>query len=136
MRAVHKRYLRELMTAMATYVLLVFFAKWALHHVESLPLRALVAVSPMLPIALTLRAMFRVILGQDELERRIDLESIALAAAATAAGFLGYGLLMNADVVPHADGDAVALWVFPALMGGFGLGKCLVVARRYRGGGE
>lgn len=136
MRAVHKRYLRELFLAMAAYVLFIFFAKWALHHIDNLPLRAFVAILPVLPVVLALLAIFRVILGQDELERRIDLESIALGAAITGAGFLGYGLLLNADVIPHADADAVALWVFPALMVGFGLVKCLIVARRYRGDGE
>ena len=133
MRAVHKRYFRELFATMAAYVLLLFCSVWVLPKVDSTPLKAVIALLPMLPLVLAMFAILRVILGQDELERRVDLESIAVGAAVTGLGFSTYALLMSADVLSHIDGSALAFWVLPTLMGTFGLAKCLFLSRYYYG---
>ena len=85
----------------------------------------------LLPIVLLIRAMVRVLRDQDELERRIDLEAVAIAAMSTAFGFFSFGLLPLADIGWHVRGDAVAIWVMPCLFAIFGIAKPLV-ARRYR----
>ena len=132
MRAVHKRYLREFWPAMAAYVVLLLGSVWLLRHLESTPLRVLATLVPVIPIVFVLRAMFRVIRDQDELERRIDLESIVAAGAVVGLGFFTYGLLLSANVLPQPRAETVAIWVLPALFACFGIAKCLV-GLYYRG---
>jgi len=131
MRVVHKRYLREILPAMAVYVVVLFVSVNLMPKLASPGWRTAVALLPMAPIILAIRAMVRVIRDQDELERRIDLEAIALGSAATGIGFFAYGLLLNAASVPAVPVGALTFWVLPSLFGGFGLSKCLLV-RRYR----
>ncbi|TCV92308.1 hypothetical protein EC912_10713 [Luteibacter rhizovicinus] len=124
MRAVHKRYLREFIPAMVGYVVLIFGSVWMLKRVDTGWLRAAITLLPIIPIAFVIRAMVRVIRDQDELERRIDLEAIAIAGALSGFGFFSYGLLLNAGTLPAPPAEAVAIWVMPVLMGTFGIVKC------------
>ena len=129
MRAVHKRYLREFLPAMLAYVVLIVLSGLLLPKTAGLPWRVALAL---LPIVLAIRAMVRVLHDQDELERRIDLESFAIAAMATGFGFFSFGLLLLADVGWQVRGGAVAIWVMPCLFMTFGLAKLLVVWRYRR----
>lgn len=131
MREVHKRYLREFLPAMAGYVLLILLFGTLVLKTESTLLRAVLAVLPLLPILLVIRALVRVIRDQDELERRIDLEAIAISAMTTGFGFFSFGLLLSADIGWKVPPDAVAIWVMPCLFGTFGIAKCLI-SWRYR----
>jgi hypothetical protein len=131
MRPVHVRYLREFFPAMAGYVVLMMVSGTLVPRMESIAARVALAALPLLPIALLVRAMVRVLRDQDELERRIDLEAIAIAAMSTAFGFFSFGLLPLADIGWHVSGDTVAIWVMPCLFAIFGIAKPLV-ARRYR----
>ncbi|EIL98843.1 hypothetical protein [Rhodanobacter thiooxydans] len=132
MRAVHKRYLREFLPAMLAYVVLIVLSGLLLPKTAGLPWRVALALLPLLPIVLAIRAMVRVLRDQDELERRIDLESFAIAAMATGFGFFSFGLLLLADVGWQVRGGAVAIWVMPCLFVTFGLAKLLVVWRYRR----
>jgi len=131
MRAVHKRYLREFFPAVLGYVVLILMYGVLVPRTGSLAARAVLAILPLLPIVLLIRAMVRVIRDQDELERRIDLEAIAIAAMSTAFGFFSFGLLLSAGIGWKVAPDTVAIWVLPCLFGTFGIAK-LFVARRYR----
>jgi cadmium resistance protein CadD (predicted permease) len=131
MRAVHKRYLREFFPAMLGYVVLILMYGVLVPRTGSVATRAVLAILPLLPIVLLIRAMIRVIRDQDELERRIDLEAIAIAAMSTAFGFFSFGLLLSAGIGWKVAPDAVAIWVLPCLFGTFGIAK-LFVAWRYR----
>lgn len=131
MRAVHKRYLGEFFPAMLGYVVLILMYGVLVPRTGSLAARAVLAILPLLPIVLLIRAMVRVIRDQDELERRIDLEAIAIAAMSTAFGFFSFGLLLSAGIGWKVAPDTVAIWVLPCLFGTFGIAK-LFVARRYR----
>ncbi|QWT19910.1 hypothetical protein KPL74_19450 [Bacillus sp. NP157] len=126
MRAVHKRYLREFFPAMFAYVVLILGSVYWLRTLDGTLARAVVTIVPVIPIAFVIRAMVRVIRDQDEFERRIDLEAIAIAGALGCFGFLTYGFLLNAKVLPEPTGATVAIWVFPVLMGLFGIIKCAV----------
>ncbi|MHB1058397.1 MAG: hypothetical protein ACYC0F_11040 [Rhodanobacter sp.] len=131
MREVHRRYLREFLPAMAAYaVLIVVFGMFA-SGIGSVAWRVALALVPLLPILLAIRAMVRVLRDQDELERRIDLESFAIAAMATGFGFFSFGLLLMAGIGWNVRGEAVAIWVMPCLFASFGIAK-LLVARHYR----
>jgi hypothetical protein len=125
MRAVHKRYLREFFPAMAAYMVMIFGSASLLPSIESTPLRVLVTLAPVIPVIFVLRAMFRVIRDQDELERLIDLSSTAAAGAITGIGYFSYGLLLGAKVLPQPHAETVAIWVMPALFFSFGIAKCL-----------
>ena len=126
MRAVHKRYLREFFPAMGAYMVLIFLSVYWLRTLEGTAARAVVTLLPALPIAFVIRAMVRVIRDQDEFERRIDLESIAIAGGIGSFGFFTYGMLLSARVVTAPPAEAVAIWVLPVLMGCFGICKCAV----------
>lgn len=132
LRAVHRRYLREFLPAMLAYVVLIVLYGVLVPRIESLPWRIVLALLPLLPIVLVIRAIVRVIRDQDELERRIDLEAIAIAAMSAGFGYFSFGLLLSAGVGWAVDPAAVAIWVMPCLFAGFGVAK-LLVARRYRG---
>ena len=92
--------------------------------------RPVIALLPVLPIIFVMRAMVRVIRDSDELERRIELEAVAISALLVGTGFFSAGLLASANVIALA-GDSVAVWVLPALCGIYGIAKCWAV-RRYR----
>lgn len=124
MRAVHKRYLREFFPAMAGYVVLLFLSVWWLKTLDGTLARTVVTLLPAVPIAFVIRAMVRVIRDQDELERRIDLEAIAIAGGIGGFGFFTYGLLLNAKVLEPPTAATIAVWVFPILIGLFGIAKC------------
>jgi hypothetical protein len=132
MRAVHKRYLREFFPAMGAYVVLLFLSVYWLRTLEGTTARAVVTLLPALPIAFVIRAMVRVIRDQDEFERRIDLESIAIAGGIGSFGFFTYGMLLSARVITAPPAEAVAIWVLPVLLGCFGICKC-AVRLYYRG---
>jgi hypothetical protein len=136
MRAVHKRYHRELFPAMIIYVVLLLGSIWLLRRIDDLWLRTVVTLLPVLPLLLVVRAILRVIRGQDELERRIDLESIATSTALTTTGFFAYGLLLNAKVVPEVDGATMAIWVWPVVCFCYGLAKVLYIGPLYRSSSE
>lgn len=131
MRAVHKRYLREFLPAMSAYVLLVLLYGILMPKTEGVTWRIMLAVVPLLPVVLVIRAIVRVIRDQDELERRIDLEAIAIAAVATGFGYFSLGFLLNAGVGLKVAPASVAIWVMPCLFASYGVAK-LLVARRYR----
>lgn len=131
MRAVHKRYLREFIPAMSAYVLLMLVYGVLMRRAEGVPWRIVLAVLPLLPVVLVIRAIVRVIRDQDELERRIDLEAIAIAATSTGFGYFTFGFLLNADVGLEIAPASIAIWVMPCLFASYGVAKLLVI-RRYR----
>lgn len=130
-RIIHRRYNRELGLALCMYVILLVGAVTALRTLDGTVARAAVTLLPVLPVVLMIRAMVRLIRAQDELERRIVLEAIAVSTAATGAGFFTFGMLLNAEVIPAPAPAGVAIWVLPVLMFVFGVTRC-VVSWRYR----
>lgn len=132
MRPVQKRYLIEFFPAIAAYMVVLFGSFWVLRHFAGLGMatRSALALLPMVPIALVARAIVRVIRDSDELERRIDLEAAAIAGLVVGLGFFSLGLLASGKVI-ELDGSAVAIWVFPALCGTYGIAKAWA-SRRFR----
>lgn len=95
-KRVGKAYLRELMGALAIYMLLLFAAiRWGRPLEEGL-LRTLVLLSPMIGFGLALWAIVRHVGRIDEYVRMRLLESVALAAAITAGLTFSYGFLETA----------------------------------------
>ena len=128
--ALQRRYTREMLFGMGSYTLLLFVSLLWLREVESPGSRALIALLPVAPIALVLRAMVRFIRGFDELQQRIELEAICIAAALVSFAYMTGGFLQAARVI-DVPSSAAMLWVFPLVCGTYGVAKS-VVARRYR----
>lgn len=128
MRAVRKRYLREFVPAIAGCAVLIVMSGFLAPVTGSLPVRI---VLTLLPVLLAICAAVRVLRDQDEPERRIDLESFAIAPMVTGFGFFSFGLLQLADVGWQLRGGAVVIRVLPCLFASFGIAK-LLVSRRHR----
>jgi hypothetical protein len=129
---VRRRYLREFIPAMLGYIAMLVLSLHWLRHIDAgeAALRAVVALLPIPPIALALRAIVRRIRDSDELQRRIELESISIATATISLLYMAGAFLQLAQVIDLAAGDAM-LWVFPLVCLVYGLVKS-VVARRFQ----
>ena len=125
-----RRYTRELMLAMGAYVLVLFASIHLLRHVDAPVARALIALLPVPPIALALRAMVRYVRDVDEMQQRIELEAVSLATAFVSLVYMSAGFLQAARVIDVAAAAAL-IWLFPLVCFTYGLAKA-VVSRRYR----
>ena len=94
------------------------------------PLRALVALAPLPPIAAALRAIVRYIRDADEMQQRIELEAVCVATALVSLLYMAGGFLQAAKVI-DVPAAAAMIWMFPLVCFTYGLAK-VVVARRYR----
>ncbi|QNN45253.1 hypothetical protein H9L17_08350 [Thermomonas brevis] len=125
-----RRYLRALWPIMVGYSLTLFLSIWLVKRgIESVPLRAAVAVLPALAIALLMRAALRYLREIDELQRRIETEAIGIASLLVSLVYFAGGLLQKAKVI-HLDAAAAMIWVFPLLCAIYGIAK-MVLTRRY-----
>jgi len=124
-----RRYIAEFVPAMAVYFALMLFV-WPLHKsTEATWLKALIALTPALPIAAIAISMFRYVTASDEFMQRLHLQALALAAGVVAVVSMALGFLATAKVV-NLDGS-VLLLVAPGLM--LVYGPTLAWAkRRYR----
>lgn len=128
-----RRYLRWLLVSMSMYASLLVTSLFALRAIpaEALALRAGVGLLPVLPLLLLVWAFARYIREADEMQRQIELQSVALAAMVTGVGFMVAGFLASAGVFV-LKGDLVAILVLPALFGSYGIAKAFV-QRSYAG---
>ena len=125
-----KRYLRALWPILVGYSISVFLSVWLIKRgIESVPLRALVAVLPALALLLMMRAALRYLREIDELQRRIETEAIGIASLLVSLAYFAGGLLQKAKVV-DIDSAAAMIWVFPLLCAIYGIAK-MVLTRRY-----
>lgn len=127
--ALRKRYTREVMLAMLGYVVLLVVSILLLKRVDGTLLRALIALLPVPPMMLVLRAMIRYIRDVDELQQRIELEAVSFATAFVSLVYLTGGFLQSAKVIDVPSNMAM-IWVFPMVSLAYGLAKA-VIARRY-----
>lgn len=109
---VGRRYVRELALTMTGYVLVLAASLWLLKRIDPPLLRAAVALAPLLPICLALCAMLRYLRALDELQQRIELQSLAIATGLVSMLYMAGGLLQSAGLLEVAAGDAM-IWVFP-----------------------
>jgi hypothetical protein len=121
-----RRYLAEFGGAMTAYVLVLFSTVWVLNTFPEGQWRYAVAVLPVLPVILVLWAVQRQIARLDELQRRVQLEGLALACMGTAVLTFTYGFLEGVGL-PHLNW----VWVLPLMFALWGLGAALA-ARRYQ----
>ena len=121
-----RRYRIETLTAGAAYAVVLVASIELLKQGLSGPTRILLALSPMVPAAFMIRAVFRQVTQMDELQRRIQTEAFAIAGAGTAFLGLTYSFL-EGDAGFPAIGSWWA-WVSLAMI--FAVAR-MVLARRY-----
>ena len=124
-----RRYFRDVIPAMVGYIAVMLVWKKLLGWVESPALRVLVALLPALLILWIMRAFVRYVAGADELQRRIELESGAVAGLVVSAVYMAAGFLQTANLI-DVPSKVAMLWVFPLLCFTYGISK-VFVARRY-----
>ena len=126
-----RRYIRALWPIMIAYSLSLFGSIWLIKRgIDSVPLRAAVAIVPALAILLFMGAALRYLREVDELQRRIETEAIGIAAMTVSFLYFAGGLLDKAKVIT-VDAAAAMIWVFPMTMLVYGIAKFFAV-RRYR----
>lgn len=126
-----RQYLRRMMPAMFAYVILLPISMFLIRRgIDQVFVRALVALLPVLPIALILFAFIEYVRNVDEFQRKVELESIGIAALVVSLGYMSAGFLQLAKVI-HFDAGAAMIWVFPVLSISYGFGKLLAL-RRYQ----
>ena len=133
MTAAESRYTRRLMITMAAYIGVLLASILLLKGIAAdWPplLKALLAVMPVIPIALVGKIFIDYLGECDEMIRRIELEAIGMSSLIVGLLFMAAGFLMQAKVFT-LGGGTVAIWVFPLLCGIYGLTKWLAI-RRYR----
>ncbi|MFI2667686.1 hypothetical protein [Micromonospora carbonacea] len=122
-----KRYARNMTAAMAAYVGVLV---GTLIGLRALPddslLRYVLAPLPVLPAVGLVIAFVRYLRDIDELQRRIQLEALAIAFGASALISFCYGFLENAGL-PRLS----AIWIGPAMVMLWGLSSGFV-SRRFR----
>ena len=121
-----KRYLKEFLTAMAAYSVVVPISAWMLGGHEHTPLGYCIAFLPIIPSAFALWAFLRFFRGLDELQRRIQLEAVAFSFLATCLITLTWAFQQNAGL-PRFD----VSWVAPLLIMLWSL-SLAIAKRRYQ----
>lgn len=127
--ALTRRYYREFAPPMAAYVVVMMGWKRVLAAIDATWLRVVVALLPALLIAVTIRALARYVRDSDELQRRIELESVGLAAGLVGAGYVTAAFLQSAKLIA-VDAASAMHWVFPSLCLCYGVVR-IVITRRY-----
>ncbi len=125
--------LRNCFFAAVVYLATTWICVWLLKHSladAALPLRALIGVLPVIPTLFMIGFVVRLVRASDELQRRIDLEALAIASIAVGLGCLALSLLIRADVIALSAHDGL-IWVFPAQALAYALAR-IWASRRYQ----
>ena len=101
-----RRYTIEFSLAMVAYIVVLFGTRIYFRTLTG-PLETAVALVPVVPVICVFIAGLRFLMNTDEFHRRIQVESLAIAGAATALAALTYGFV-EGDPLPHPS----AFWTF------------------------
>lgn len=116
-------------TAGRSYVVVMLFWRYLLTHVNPDWARVLIALLPAVLVVLVIRAVARFVRDSDEMQRRIELEAIAIAAGLVSGAYMTAGFLQAAQLI-DIPASAAMLWVFPLLCAIYGISK-VINARRF-----
>jgi hypothetical protein len=116
-----RRYQRQLFLMTVAYLVVLFAAVEILKHVPVGPLRYVIALAPLVPVALLVPIVVRYFRETDEFERRLQTESLAIAAGVTAMLSVTYGFL-EVGGLPHPS----AWWTWCILMISWAIARPIV----------
>ena len=98
----YREYRRRMWPAMLIYMALVFGSTWMLKNtVQPVAFRALIAIAPALPIFFVMLVFLRYLRTVDEMQRRIEMEAVGIAALVVSQIYLAGGFL---QLVAHGAG--------------------------------
>jgi len=127
----YREYRRRMWPAMLVYMALVFGSTWLLKNTaQPMAMRAAIAIAPALPIFFVMLVFLRYLRTVDEMQRRIEMEAVGVAALVVSQVYLAGGFLQLGKVIDIPSGVAM-IWVFPLMCFSYGVGKFLAM-RRYR----
>ena len=126
MNQVHRRYAIEFSAALLCYAIVLVGSIKLLGSYGETAWRYPLALSPILPAAAALVAFLRFFRRVDEMEQRMQLESLAFAFGASALATFAYGFLEGAGF-PHLNWT----FVWPVMAMFWGVGNVLA-RNRYR----
>ena len=121
-----KTYTIRMLVVTAAYIALVYSSVHWLKRGPAVPWKYIIAVLPVFPMFLVPVFVVERLRKIDELQRRIQLEALGFAFAATALSTLTYGFLENAGL-PGLNW----MWVWP-LMAAFWIIGLFAARWRYR----
>lgn len=125
--AAARRYQWNIVVAMLIYMLVVLVCVKLLKHNPPPALRITLALLPAIPVAWVVWSVIWYLRMADELQRRVQLESMSIAAGVTAFVSLTYGLLEDLAGFPMVS----AWWGFVLLDLVWGATVCILF-RRYK----
>lgn len=124
-----RRYIRQVFIAMSVYVVVLFIC---VHYLKLAPqnqppgvLRIVLALAPTLPVVWVMWSLIGFISRTDELQRRVHIEALAIAAGVTAFLSLTYGFLEDFAGLPHIP----AWWTFVLIDMVWGASSCVMWCR-------
>ena len=125
---VNRRYYIELFGSLAVYIVLLVAVNLVADRIgtSNRPLLVALAVAPMIPVICTVAAIVRYLSACDELERQIQLTSLAITVGATAFVTFTYGFLEGAGF-PRLS--MFSVW---PLMAAVWLASSIALRLRYR----
>lgn len=129
LRPQQRRYMREFFPAIFAYFLILFGGWSRINELDNVALKWVVALLPVLPMVLILRAMLRLLKASDELEQQMQLQAIAIAAMGVGLASFAAAFLVAADLLPV---DNLLMLVLPAMFGTYGVALAWV-KRKYKG---
>jgi hypothetical protein len=121
-----RRYIRQMAVMTTAYVVVLFVSVTVLKHMHPGPLRYVVALLPLIPVASLVPIFIGYYRTTDEFERRMQAESLAIAGGVTAMLSVTYGFLEIAGL-PHLS----AWWTWTVLMVSWAIARPLV-GRHYQ----
>jgi hypothetical protein len=121
-----RSYVLEVGGAMLAYGIVLVVSLTLLNAHPHAGWRVPVALAPLAPTVYAIWAYVRFLGRMDELQRRIQLDALALACGGTGLLTFSYGFLENVGLPPIS-----LIWVFPLLMALWGLGGA-VASWKYR----
>lgn len=123
-----KRYQQQMMLAMSLYMAVMLLVWPLVRTIRGLPLKSVIALTPLLPMLYVIALIAKRIRDSDELEQRTHLIGLGVATAVAAMLSLAGGFLASAQVLA-VDGS-ILIWVFPLMLGCYGITRWWV-ARPY-----
>jgi hypothetical protein len=105
-----RRYLLEFTLAIVAYMAVLVGTRYFFRNVIG-PLETVLALLPMVPVIFVFIAVLRFLAGTDEFQRRIVVDSLAIAGGATALIALTYGFV-EGDPLPRPS----AFWTWTVFM--------------------
>jgi hypothetical protein len=123
-----RRYRRDMAVAGALYVALVFGAALIIRNYEAPQwARIVLALLPLAPALMMLRAYLVYLSAMDEFQRRLQTDALLIATGIIVFGTFAYGFLEEWADLPHVP----LIWVFPVFAFVFGFAH-IIIRLRYK----